>query len=172
MSDDPTPREVEIGRVWNVRGDPAQPAFASEAERVLALSLPLQPNTTARSDDRTILWLGPTSWLMMEASASARNDFDATRIALNAAGGALFDVSASYVAWQIAGALAPRVLNRSCPLDFHPRSFAAGRCAQSVLGDVNALFYKLDERPTFIVMAARSFALDARRLLCISSHTK
>src|SRR5207248_9949406 len=133
--------------------------------------LPLQPDTASRRGERSVLWLGPTSWLLMEQSGAAHEDFDAMRIALNAAGGALFDVSASYVAWVIAGAGACRALNRSSLLDFHPRTFAAGRCAQSVLGDINAVFYKVDERPAFIVMAARSLAADAWRLLSDSPAT-
>jgi len=75
--------------------------------------------------------------------------------------GALFDVSASRVAWTVSGPHAATVLAKSCPLDFHPRAFAAGTCAQSLLGHVNALFIKDDDTPTFTVMVARSYARDA-----------
>jgi hypothetical protein len=47
-----------------------------------------------------------------------------------------------------------------CPLDFHPRAFAAGTCAQSLIGHVNALFVKHDDTPAFTVMVARSYARD------------
>jgi sarcosine oxidase subunit gamma len=102
---------------------------------------------------------------------SARNDFDGTRKALSVAGGAMFDVSAGYVAWAISGTPASGVLNRGCPLDLHPRAFPAGHCAQSVLGHINATFYKPDERSTLIVMVARSFAADAWRMLCASAES-
>jgi sarcosine oxidase subunit gamma len=162
--------EVSFARAWNVRGNPAHSSFVSEAERLLGLPLPLQPNTSARCGGNTVLWLGPRSWLLV-AGPLPRKAFDVTRVALNAAGGALFDVSSSYVGWMIAGAAAARALNRSCPLDLHPRAFPAGRCAQSMLGHINALLYKLDERPAFIVMVARSFAVDAWRDLCVSADT-
>ena len=97
-------------------------------------------------------WLGPRSWLFAGRTILPDHHFDATRIALNAAGGALFDVSASYVAWMIAGEGAVRVLNRSCPLDLHPSTFPAGHCAQSTFGHINVLLYKSDARPAFIVM--------------------
>ncbi|HEY3180127.1 MAG TPA: sarcosine oxidase subunit gamma family protein [Casimicrobiaceae bacterium] len=168
---DVTLGEVTYTLAWNVRGDPAQSSFVSEVERLLGLPLPLQPNTSAFRAGRTLLWLGPMSWLLVVEPASSSNDFDTTRRALNAAGGALFDVSASYVGWMIAGPAAARVLNRTCPLDLHPSMFPARRCAQSMLGHINALLYKLDERPTFVIMVARSFAADVWRDLCMSATT-
>jgi sarcosine oxidase subunit gamma len=161
--------EVSFALAWNVQGNPAQSSFVSEAERLLGLRLPLQPNSSACRAGKTLLSLGPRSWLFVAGTGSASSDFNATRIALNAAGGALFDVSSGYISWSIAGAGAARALNRSCPLDFHPSVFPAGRCAQSMLGHINALLYKVDERATFIVLVARSLAVDAWRDLCASA---
>jgi sarcosine oxidase, subunit gamma len=163
--------EVSFGLAWNVRGNPAQSSFISEAERLLGSPLPLQPNTAARRAGQALLSLGPRSWLLVAGAASSSKNFNVMRIVLNAAGGALFDMSASCAGWVIAGTGAARVLNRSCPLDFHPSVFPAGRCAQSMLGHINALFYKVDERPAFIVMVARSLAVDAWRDLCASAET-
>lgn len=153
--------DVDIALAWNVRGDAAQPAFVDATGSVLGLSLPLQPNTSARADGKALLWLGPRSWLYVVMGDAAHDDFDAARKAINASGGALFDVSSSYVAWTIAGEASVRVLNRGCPLDLHPAAFGPGRCAQSVFGHVNALHYRPDERSAFVVMVARSFAADA-----------
>ena len=80
---------------------------------------------------------------------------------MSAAGGALFELSAAYAGWLVSGALAATVLNRGCPLDLRPRAFGAGRCAQSLLGHLPALFYKPDARPLFVVMVPRSLAIDA-----------
>jgi sarcosine oxidase, subunit gamma len=161
-----TLRPVTFAVAWNVKGDPRDPAFAAAASRTLASSLPLEPMTSARDGDRTLLWLGPRTWLYVSNAPSRQDAFDTTRREINAAGGALFDVSASYVAWQVCGAPAACVLNRACPLDLHPRAFAPGRCAQSVLRHINALFYRPDEESSFIVMVARSFADDAWHTLC------
>ena len=128
------------------------------------------PNTTARSDALTAFWLGPRSWLLVaESAGSPLADFVEKRDALNAAGGALFDLSASRVAYRLAGTCATDVLATGCPLDLHPRAFRAGDCAQSVFGRVNALLYKSDDAPTFIIMVARSFARDVRQLLDLSA---
>ena len=157
--------DVPLALAWNVRGDPSRSSFVEAAGRVLGIALPLQPNTSSRDADTALLWLGPTSWLFTAQAGIGEPDFDATRKALNAVGGALFDVSASYVAWSVSGVDAPQVLNRSCPLDLHPRAFTAGRCAQSLLGHINALLYRPDERPMFVVIVARSLAADAREAL-------
>ena len=156
-----TLRPVTFAVAWNVKGNPRDPALAAAASRVLALPLPLEPMTSARGDDGTLLWLGPLTWLYVSDAPSRQDAFETTRREINAAGGALFDVSASYVAWHVCGAPAARVLNRACPLDLHARAFVPGRCAQSVLGHINALFYRPDEESSFIVMVARSFADDA-----------
>jgi sarcosine oxidase, subunit gamma len=161
--------EVRLATAWNVRGNPAQAVFVAEAERALGMPPPLQPNTSVRNAAGAVFWLGPRAWLFVTGADLPRNDFDDVRRKLNDAGGALFDVSASYVAWTVSGVAAPRVLNKGCPLDLHPRTFAAGRCAQSVLGHVNALYYKPDGASTFIVMVARSFAADALSFLTASA---
>ena len=158
-----------IATAWNVQGDPSRSAWLGEARRLLGVALPLAPGTTARTDHLAALWLGPASWLLVARASSALIDFAAKRDALNAAGGALFDVSASHVAWTISGPRAADVLAKGCPLDFHPRAFAAGACAQSVFGRVNVLIDKRDDDPTFTAMVARSLAGDLWHALCEAS---
>lgn len=153
--------EIRIARAWNLRGDPGRATFAAEAQALFGLPVPLRPGASASSAAGAMLWLGPRSWLWVAATDAPVPDFDGARRALNALGGALFDLSASYVAWAIRGEAAARVLNRGCPLDFDSRVFAPGHCAQSVFGHINAMFYRPDERPAYIVMVARSLAADA-----------
>ena len=162
-------RELEWALAWNVRGDPARPAFVAEAKRLFGVALPLEPNTTARRGDMTIFWLGPRSWLAATTN-HVDIDFDAARAALNAAGGALFDVSAGYVGWTLSGTAAAQILNRSCPLDLDSRVFTAGRCAQSALGHINALISRSTDASEFIVVVARSYAADARHELLESAR--
>ena len=58
------------------------------------------------------------------------------------------------------------VLAKGCPLDFHPRAFTAGACAQSLFGHVNVLICKRDDIPTFTLMVARSLGRDVWHALC------
>jgi len=161
--------ETSCAGAWNVHGDAHMPNFADEMRRLFDVALPLVPNTTARTQALTALWLGPASWLLVWAGKAAPENFDAHRDALNTVGGALFDVTASRVAWTVAGAHAATVLARSCPLDFHPRAFPEGSCAQSLFGHVNALVYRRAAAPAFTLMVARSLARDAWLRLCRSA---
>lgn len=166
MSDPITLSEVPIPAAWNVQGDASRADFADQVTRQFATALPTAPNTTVRSDALTAFWLGPRSWLLVaESAGSPLADFIEKRDALNAAGGTLFDLSASRVAYRLAGLRATDVLATGCPLDLNPRTFRAGDCAQSVFGRVNALLYKSNDTPTFVIMVARSFARDVWQAL-------
>lgn len=157
--------EATIAAAWNIQGNAARAAFSDEIQRSFGVALPVAPNTVAKADAITTLWLGPMSWLLVAGGASPLVDFNPKRDALNVAGGALFDLSAGRAAWTISGPHAATVLAKGCPLDFHPRAFVPGTCAQSLLGQVNALFVKENEAPTFTVMIARSFARDVLHAL-------
>ncbi len=163
--------ERTIAFAWNIQGDATRSPFEEAVQRLFHVALPPIPNTTTRSAALTVLWLGPESWLLVAGAHSpatpAVADFTALRDAMNTQGGALFDVSASRVAWAVSGPRAAAVLAASCPLDFHARAFPAGHCAQSLFGHVNAIFYRQRETPAFTVMVARSFASDAWRALCL-----
>jgi sarcosine oxidase subunit gamma len=158
-----------IGAVWNVQGHPARGGWVEETRRLFGVALPLAPGTAVRTARVAALWLGPASWLLVARSAAALVDYAPTRDALNATGGALFDLSASRVAWTISGPRAADVLAKGCPLDFHARAFAAGTCAQSVFGRINVLIDKRDDEPTFTAMVARSFERDLWHALCEAS---
>ena len=160
--------ETKFAAAWNIQGDPARTSFADEAQRRFGLALPSVPNTTAQHGWLTALWLGPTSWLIVANDASLLGGFTAQRDAVNSAGGALFDVSASSIAWTVGGPYAGIVLAKHCPLDFDEREFAVHGCAQSVLGHVNGLFYRRDPA-SFTVTVARSYARGVWRMLCESA---
>ncbi|MGH6608800.1 MAG: sarcosine oxidase subunit gamma [Burkholderiaceae bacterium] len=168
MSEPMMIEEVPIVAAWNVQGDASRSDFAKQVAQQFAIQLPSTPNTTARADTLTALWLGPRSWLLVAQSPASRFvEFDQKRDALNSAGGALFDVSASRVAYRLTGERALEVLATGCPLDLHPRTFRTGDCAQSVFGHTNVLLYKVDDAPIFTIMVARSFARDVRHALDI-----
>jgi sarcosine oxidase subunit gamma len=164
-----TLRQATIGAAWNIQGDPARSTLFGEVRRLFALALPVTPNATASSGALSALWLGPASWLLIAgdtvSSSHPLADYWAKRDALNIAGGALFDVSASRVGWTIAGPQSTTLLAKACPLDFHPRAFPVGGCAQSLFGHVNALFCRRAD-DAFTVLVARSFARDVWWQLC------
>jgi sarcosine oxidase subunit gamma len=169
-----TLQELTIDCAWNVQGDAGHAALGAAAQRLFSLDLPAPANTLAAGDGWAALWMGPRSWLLLRHSLPQHDirSFIDARDTLNAVGAALFDVSASRVAYRIAGALAADVLARSCPLDLHRRAFAPGSVQQSLLGHVNALFLRSqhgDQGDAFTVTVARSFALDVWGALCTAS---
>ena len=153
--------EVRIGYAWNVMGGGAR-AIARDA---LGIDLPLVPNTTAGSDPAA-LWIGPASWLVVGAEAPT-TPLDAVRASVADKDAVAFDVSASRVAFALGGPQARAVLAAGCPLDLHPRVFAAGACAQSVHDRVNVLVVNAGHDDVdFVVLAARSFGRDVWHGLC------
>ena len=186
--------ETTIAAAWNVQGIATQPRFVEEVQRLFDVALPTAPNTTAKGTTLTAFWLGPRSWLLVAGGpfaapdldfsgsrpaptpvqpratpASPLTDFAGKRDALNGLGAALFDLSASRVAYTLTGPHAATVLASGCPLDLHPRVFPAGACAQSVFGHVNALVHKPDATLSFTLMVARSFGRDVWQALCAAA---
>jgi sarcosine oxidase subunit gamma len=161
--------EATIATAWNVQGDRASASLGAEVQRIARVVLPAAPNTTSTGQGVVALWLGPQSWLLVAADAATLGDFAAARNALNVAGGALFDVSASRVAYVVDGPRAADVLAAGCPLDFDRRVFGAGQCRQSLYGRVPALFYRHGQPPACTVLVARSFARDSWHSLCTAA---
>ena len=95
--------EASIAAAWNLQGDPARASFVDEVRRVFDIALPTSPNTIAVSADLTAIWLGPRSWLLASGGVSRLVDYIQMRDAVNEAGGALFDVSGSRIAWTVSG---------------------------------------------------------------------
>jgi sarcosine oxidase, subunit gamma len=160
--------ETTFATVWNVQGDAELFLLAETARRLFGVLLPTAPNTIARTDALAAMWIGPTSWLLVAAEASTLTDFAGKRAALNDVRGALFDITASCLAWTVSGPQAATVLAKGCPLDFDPRAFAEGTCAQSLFGHVNTLFYRRDAT-TFTLIVGRSYARSIWRTLCVSA---
>jgi sarcosine oxidase subunit gamma len=160
--------ELTLAGAWNVQGKPAGSTLVDEVQAMIGVRLPLAPNTMNRTDAIAALWLGPESWLLVARGASPRPDIAAARVSINAAGGAMFDVSAGRVAYAVTGANAEALLAARCPLDFHADAFPVGSCAQSLFGHVGALYYRRGAED-FVVMVARSYARDAWHSLCVSA---
>ena len=153
MSDRLALYEATIGAAWNVQGDPGHEAFMSAAVEAFGVALPVAANTVVRGAGIAAFWLGPRSWLVLPAAGTAMNCdlFGAGR-------GAIFDVSASRVAYTLCGNDAPSALAKHCPLDFHDTRFPLGTCAQSLFGPVNALYYRHLKMQAFTILVGRSFA--------------
>jgi sarcosine oxidase subunit gamma len=123
--------EPELSPQVGVRGEPP-PGF------------PVEPNTVAEVDGRTVLWLGPDEWLVLGGTEA---DFP------NAA--AAVDVAANRVAFELAGPDAADVLAQGCSLDLD--RFVLGDCAQTLLARAQVVLHR-PERDRWLILVRPSFA--------------
>lgn len=158
-------RPIALATIWNLQGDPRRAVFADFVGAQLGYELPTLANTATVGPGGTALWIGPRSWLLLGDTEQPPAALHAHREALNAAGGALFDLSAARGAIQVGGVSAADLLASFCPLDLHPGVFAPGACAQSLFGHLNALYYANAESE-FTIFVARSLYRDAWQALC------
>jgi sarcosine oxidase subunit gamma len=119
----------------DVRADP--PAIE-------ALGFPTQPNTTSTWNEAEVLWLGPDQWLVVAEAGREAELLGALDAALAPGHRSVVDVSANRAVFELRGPDRLERLAIACPLDLHPRSWAMGRCAQTVFGAAPVL---LHERP-------------------------
>jgi sarcosine oxidase, subunit gamma len=150
--------EIRISAAINLRGDCGDARFRQGVIEATRIEPPALPNTFTHGSACRCLWLGPDEWLLLSDAA----DPDRLEAALSAtlAGQAVsvIDVGAGYAALGLSGPRAREVLAKACPLDFHPRAFRVGQCAQSVFARSHAIVALEDERPLFRLLVKRSFA--------------
>lgn len=167
-------QQATTGTVWNLQGAADNAAFAALATRLWGIAALPGPHRIATGATHRLMWIGPRSWLVFSlhphvpADNATRPGFAQSREQLNAAGGALFDVSASRVGWTLRGPGAPDLLASGCPLDLHPHAFAPDSCAQSLFGHVAALYHRHADGDITLYVA-RSFADDVWAALCASA---
>jgi sarcosine oxidase, subunit gamma len=149
--------EIALSAAVNLRG-PDDARFRSAVADAIDIEPPARANTFTSVDAHRCLWLGPDEWLLT-SDATPGERLEASLVpALAAYPASIVDVSAAYAALGLCGQHARDVLAKACPLDFHPRAFRVGQCAQSVFARTHALVALEDERPRFRLLVRRSFA--------------
>jgi sarcosine oxidase subunit gamma len=142
----------------SVRGDAGDAAFLSAVRAAAGVELPLTPNTTARGDAVTALWLGPDEWLLSASSGEERVLVPALRSSLGERHAAVVDLSESRTVIAVSGAKVRELLSKGCTLDLHARAFPKGACAQTGLARTGVMIHLVDDTPTFEITILRSFA--------------
>lgn len=149
----------------SVRLTPAQPAerisLRARPEEVAALSaalgleLPTRSKTSAASNGRTALWLGPDEWLVIGEGESG-----AGLMAACAASGVVHsavDVSHRNTAVLVDGPGAAATINAGCPLDLSLTAFPVGAGTRTLFGKVEIVLLRTAEE-SFRVEVWRSFS--------------
>ena len=140
----------------NVRGDPADPSFVSDASTVLGFELPRVANTVRESEGRLACWMGPDEWLIVSMHDDERQIARGLRQALRDRHASVVELGGGQTMLHLEGKQAGELLARGCPLDLHERAFATGQCAQSHIAKAPALLIARDN--AIDVVVRRSFA--------------
>ncbi|MBB5573002.1 MULTISPECIES: sarcosine oxidase subunit gamma [Rhizobium] len=119
----------------------------------LGLSLPRRPKTSARSDGRYALWLGPDEWLVIDESGTELVGVAASAGVLHSAA----DVSHRNTAVIVSGPGAEATLAGGCPQDLSLQAFPVGACSRTLFGKAEVVLLRLDDE-TFRVEVWRSFS--------------
>jgi len=143
----------------NLRCRPDDDGALRAVEHVFGLAPPRKANSWAGATEKAAVWLGPDEWLLIEADGYA----PAIERALRDARGddawlSITDITDNYTGLVLSGPAARDVLAKGCPLDLHPRAFAPGDCAQTLLAKTRMLLRGLDDTPRFEIWVRNSYA--------------
>ncbi|HUF21067.1 MAG TPA: sarcosine oxidase subunit gamma family protein [Burkholderiales bacterium] len=150
--------EIQLSALVNLRGKAADAGFAEAVRGALGIEPPVAPNTFARIAGRRCLWLGPDEWLVACDQGEKEHTAVLLRDRLAGQHTSVIDLGAAYAVLELRGAKARAVLAKACSLDFHPRAFRAGQCAQSNFARTQAIVMLEDDAPVFRLFVRRSFA--------------
>jgi sarcosine oxidase subunit gamma len=124
---------------------------------VLALRLPIAANTVASAGARSVFWLGPDEWLLVDEPGNAPDLVARLRSALQGIHCAVVDVSASRVVLVVSGPDAEEILAKAATLDFHVKGFPVGTCAQTNIARTQGIIHRT-ARDEFRILVRPSFA--------------
>ncbi|WP_373085619.1 sarcosine oxidase subunit gamma [Sneathiella sp.] len=123
----------------NLRGNNEDPMFVKAVLATIGLKLPAVPNKVVTGDKIKALWLSPDEWLVVGDAPTQKDLVAALESELSGQHVAINDVSANRTIFALTGADSHKVLMKSCDMDFHPRVFGPGDCAQTLIAKSPAI---------------------------------
>ncbi|HZK88879.1 MAG TPA: sarcosine oxidase subunit gamma family protein [Stellaceae bacterium] len=155
-------REAPPARQIGMRLRPPFPADLA------GLALPPGANRVTATGAMRVLWLGPDEWLVVADGEAT--DLPARLSGAAGSRAAVTDLSSSRTIVEIGGSAARDLLAAGCGLDLHPRAFAAGHCAQTLVARVPVILDQLDDAPRYRLLVRRSYAAWLIDWLIDASH--
>lgn len=131
----------------------ARSASIPALSEALGVALPQKPKTSAVKDKRTVLWLGPDEWLVIDEQGKDPL-VDCAKISqLHSAVG----ISHRNVAMSVVGPGAEATLAAGCPQDLSLETFPVGACSRTILGKAEIIVLRTAE-DAFRLECWRSFS--------------
>lgn len=142
----------------NLRGNPEDAKFHDAVKRVLGVALPTEPNTVVENAEITVFWLAPTEWFIRIGAGAERDLIARLEDTLAGQHIATNNVTGNFTTVELSGPHVRDVLEKGCTLDLHPRAFAPGVCAQTLLSHAGILIRPMPDGQAFEIVVRRSFA--------------
>ncbi|MGY2744133.1 sarcosine oxidase subunit gamma [Arthrobacter sp. UYCu723] len=142
-----------------IRVDPR----SEEGSRIASLTggLPARCGDVTGSDRISVLWLGPSEFMVVAPEAAhdslGGNLIGSLTEALGDAPGQVVDLSANRTTFELSGPRARAVLEKGCSLDLHPRVFKPGTALATEVGNIPVVLQKTGEE-SFRLFPRASFA--------------
>ena len=151
---------AHLGKL-NLRGEND---LAKVVKVITGCSFPPKANRFESAGDRHLVWLGPDEYLLLCEPGKEQELQDSLNSMIPSAHFAITNVSDSLCALSLRGPAVRAVLAKGCGLDLHPKQFAAGQSAQSLLAlSTVTLMAMADD--AFILICRTSFAPYVQRWL-------
>lgn len=156
--------EVPFHTQIGLRATPGSPSAAA-LEQSLGFALPTRVGEVTGDGARHVLWLGPDEFLLVAPEQSEpAAAVESLATALGDRPGQVVDLSANRAVFELRGPAARQVLDKSCRLDLHPRSFAVGSARATLLESTGVLLWRTAEF-TWRIMPRSSYSTHVGRWL-------
>lgn len=133
----------------------SQAAFARAVKKAWKIDVP-PPGMSAAAGDIRLIWTAPGQYHLLMPEPGG----DPLAPVTKAVSGTAWttDQSDSYCLLRLEGARSREALERICPLDLHPGSFAVDAASRTVMEHLGALLIR-EGTDRYLLMSARSSAL-------------
>nr|WP_099865650.1 sarcosine oxidase subunit gamma [Pararhizobium haloflavum] len=131
----------------------------SALSMAIGLDLPRAPKTAVVNGDgdRSVLWLGPDEWLLIDDGENGEAADLLARLAETGVLHSAVDVSHRNTAIMVTGEAAASVLAAGCPQDLSLKAFPVNACSRTVLGKIEVVIWRMAD-DMFRVECWRSFS--------------
>jgi sarcosine oxidase subunit gamma len=149
-------REVPFLTMVGLRVHPGS-AAAGRIPTCLKARLPISCGEVSTADGLSVLWLSPDEFLVVGDDQPAAEVTVSLLEALDGDSGSVTDLSANRTTFELTGTSARAVLEKGCPLDLHPRSFAVSQAYVTLIGSVPVVLWKTADE-TYQILPRSSYA--------------
>ena len=131
----------------------APQASLAALSKALGVTLPTKPKTSATKAGRTVLWLGPDEWMIIDEAGNDPLADCAKVTVLHSAVG----ISHRNVGISVVGPAATVTVGSACPQDLSIDVFSVGAASRTILGKSEIVLLRTAQ-DTFRVECWRSFS--------------